>query len=90
MRAPSRSPIESKERPENRTVDLLGTFFCVVLLRALPLHVAFLYTILLHAALSRIISFWLQLTRERPYKQAACHHSGVTSFVTRKGIHVES
>ena len=55
MRAPNRSPIESKERPENRTVDLLGTFFCVVLLRALPLHVAFLYTVLLHAALSRAL-----------------------------------
>ena len=40
--------------------------------------------------LARIISFWLQLTRERPYRQAACHHSGTTSFVTRKGIHVES
>lgn len=88
--------MEPKERPENRTVDLLGTFFCVVLLlhaalsRALSLHVAFLYTVLLYAALSRIISFWLQLTRERPYRQAACHHSGATSFVTRKGIHVES
>lgn len=82
--------MEPKERPENRTVDLLGTFFCVVFLRALLLHAAFLYTVLLHAALSRIISFWLQLTRERPYRQATCHHGGATSFVTRKGIHVES
>lgn len=86
MRAPNRSPIESKERPENRTVDLLGTFFCAQCSsRGALVRIALAYD-----TLALIISFWLQLTRERPYRQATCHHSGTTSFVTRKGIHVES
>ena len=71
--------MEPKKRPENRTVDLLGTFFSFMRSVALA-----------RGALARIISFWLQLTRDRPYRQATCHHSGTTSFVTRKGIHVES
>lgn len=51
---------------------------------------SFVRNALAYDTLALIISFWLQLIRERPYRQAACHHSGATSFVTRKGIHVES
>ena len=39
---------------------------------------AFVCIALARDALARIISFWLQLTRDRPHRQATCHHSGTT------------
>lgn len=68
-----------------RSAPARGTLARIALVRGILVHSA-----LARNTLARIISFWLQLTRERPYRQATCHHSGTTSFVTRKGIHVES
>lgn len=56
--------MEPKERPENRTVDLLGTFsyaYCPC-----TWHSCTQYSCPWHS--HAIISFWLQLTRERPYR----------------------